>query len=133
MLPDGVHFRVSEFACHDAAKTPYPDKWIDRWVPLIDMCDAIREAWGGPLTVVSGYRTEAHNAALVKDSVAHQVASGSYHVLGQAADLRPERAEQVPGLLVLVLDMHAKGELPMLGGCASYPVSAWVHVDTGKI
>lgn len=132
-LPDGVHFRVSEFACHDG--TPYPEEWADRWADLVNLCDTIRDAWGRPLHVVSGYRTPAHNQALVDADAAqgsHQVASGSYHVQGMAADLRPETADEVPQLLAFVLSLYQAGKLPQLGGCADYPVSCWVHVDTGK-
>jgi uncharacterized protein YcbK (DUF882 family) len=133
LLPDGMHFRVEEFASHDGV--PYPEEWADQWAELVGLCDAIRERWGSPLYVVSGYRTPEHNAALVDADDArgsHQVASGSFHVSGQAADLRPERADQVPALLELVLAMHDAGQLPALGGCASYPESCWVHVDTGR-
>lgn len=133
MLPDGRHFKVSEFACHDG--TPYPEEWADRWAKLVGLCDAIRDAWGRPLTVVSGYRTLAHNQALVDADEArgsHQVASGSFHMEGMAADLRPETAEDVPQLLALVLELYGNGELPDLGGTTDYPVSCWVHVDTGK-
>lgn len=134
-LTDGRHFKVSEFACHDEAKTPYPPEWADRWEVLVSLCDRIRDAWGRPLAVVSGYRTPDHNAALVAlDDAAgsHQVASGSYHVQGMAADLRPETADEVPQLLALVLKLYENGELPELGGTADYPVSCWVHVDCGK-
>ena len=132
-LPDGVHFKVSEFASHDGVA--YPEEWADRWTDLVNMCDAIRDAWGRPLHVVSGYRSPAHNQALVDADMqhgSHQVASGSYHVQGMAADLRPETAEEVPQLLALVLSMYNAGKLPQLGGTADYPVSCWVHVDCGK-
>src|SRR5450631_1222732 len=132
MLLDGVHFAVREFACKDG--TPYPDAWEVQWTHLVGMCDLIREHWGDSLYVVSGYRTAEHNAELLAADAkmgSHQVASGSFHMSGQAADLRPSRADQVEPLLALVLQMHADGELPMLGGCASYPKSAWIHVDTG--
>lgn len=132
-LQDGRHFRVAEFASKDGV--PYPEEWVDRWTALVGLCDAIRDAWGRPLTVVSGYRSPAHNAALVAADEArgsHQVASGSYHVEGMAADLRPETADEVPQLLALVLKLYGNGELPALGGTADYPVSCWVHVDIGK-
>lgn len=131
-LPDGVHFKFSDFACHDG--TPYPEDFVEQWTGLIGICDAIREQWGAPLTVVSGYRTPRYNSDLVaadEERGTHQVASGSYHIIGQAADLRPETVAQVPQLLKLVLSMKQAGELPLLGGVASYPVSAWVHIDTG--
>ena len=133
-LVDGVHFAVSEFACHDPDRTTYPEAFAEQWAKLVSMCDLIREQWGRPLFVVSGYRTPEHNQALMdadEQRGTHQVASSSFHMTGQAADLRPEQADQIDALLQLVLRMHADGELPMLGGVASYPVSCWLHVDTG--
>lgn len=130
-LPDGTHFKASEFACHDG--TPYPEQWLDRWDALVSMCDAIRDAWGGPLEVVSGYRTAEHNAELMALSDAagtHQVASGSQHVEGNAADLRPAFREDVPKLHAVVLQLYNSGQLPQLGGIGLYPRSAWIHVDT---
>jgi uncharacterized protein YcbK (DUF882 family) len=131
-LPDGVHFRYTDAACHDG--TPFPEEWADRYMLDLHMADAIREQWGDVLYPVSWYRTPAHNEKLItRDELlgSHQVASSSYHVRGMAIDLRPSRSDQVEALLALILRMHAAGELPMLGGCASYPKSSWVHVDTG--
>ena len=129
MLQDGKYFKVSELACHDG--TPYPEFLEAQLPPLMAMLDAIREAHGGPIQVVSGYRSPAYNAALAKDSAAHQVASGSQHVQGRAADLRP-----VSGDLMTfyrgIMDQYLAGELPWLGGIGVDPISNWIHVDTFK-
>jgi|KBSMisStandDraft_5_1062788.scaffolds.fasta_scaffold382841_5 uncharacterized protein YcbK (DUF882 family) len=134
MLPNGRHFTVEEFACRDG--TPYPDGWFDRWVALRDLCDAIRDLWGGPLEVVSGYRTPEHNADLMAADNAkgvHGVASSSHHIEGRAADLRTTHGPaDVPQLLRVILTAYEDGKLPMLGGVGDYPTSNWVHVDTAK-
>lgn len=136
MLPDGRHFRASEFACHDAARTPYPEHWEGRWAVLVGLCDAIRDLWGGPLIVVSGYRTPEHNADLMAaDNVkgAHGVVSSSQHIVGSAADLRTTHGPaDVPQLLRVILTAYEDKKLPLLGGLGDYPQSNWVHVDVFK-
>lgn len=131
VLADGIYFKVSELACHDG--TPYPTEFADRLPVLMNVIDTIRAAWGGPLTVVSGYRSPAHNAALIEQDEqngSHQVASGSQHVEGRACDLRTAAGgADVPGLLRVVLQLYADGKIPALGGVGDYPVSGWVHVD----
>src|SRR5687767_9947082 len=98
MLPDGKYFRVSEFRCRDG--TPYPETWLRAWIALRDLCDAVRDLWGGPLIVASGYRTATHNQKLIDDDEkrgAHGVVSGSIHIIGGAADLKTKRgAVDVP-------------------------------------
>lgn len=131
-LPPGRWFHPSEFRCKDAARTPYPATWLARWIALRDLCDAIRDLWGGPLIVVSGYRTPEWNQEKI-DGGSHQVASGSYHVTGDAADLRTRNgAQDVPQLLRVIRTAHEDRKLPLLGGVAPYPESNWVHVDTHK-
>ncbi len=136
MLPDGRHFKASEFACHDPSRTPYPEDWLDRWITLRDLCDAIRDLWGGPLVVVSGYRTPDYNADLIALDAgkgSHGVMSSSQHIEGRAADLRTLHGDDdVPQLLRVVLEAQRDGKLPTLGGVGDYPQSGWVHVDTLK-
>lgn len=133
-LPDGRWFKVGEFASHDGK--PYPEEWADRWALLKTLCDRVRDLWGGPLIVVSGYRSPEHNAALIASDEArgsHGVASGSQHVIGNAADLRTTHGpNDVAQLKRVILTAHEDGKLPELGGIGDYPVSNWIHVDTFK-
>jgi uncharacterized protein YcbK (DUF882 family) len=131
-LADGRHFKVAELACHDG--TPYPEAFADRLPDLMILLDAARDAWGGPVEVVSGYRTPAHNAALIEaDAQAgtHGVASGSQHVEGRAADIRPAgQPGQATQLHQAIMRLWNDGKLPQLGGVGLYVKSGWVHVDT---
>jgi uncharacterized protein YcbK (DUF882 family) len=127
LLADGKYFKVKELACHDG--TPYPDFYAGRLVELMSLLDKIREAHGGPVQVVSGYRSPAYNARLAEDSQAHQVASGSQHIQGRAADLRPVHGT-VQDFYQEIMALHRAGKLPELGGIGLYPESNWVHVDT---
>lgn len=117
-------FNVSEFACHDG--TGYPDTWVDRLNALCTQLDSIRGIWGGPLRVVSGYRTLAWNT---KVGGKH----ASQHMEGRAADIAPMVANSM--MSACVADLHgrimraiAAGNLPLLGGVGYYP-GRWVHVD----
>lgn len=127
-LADGEFFKVAEFACHDPQRTPYPEAWDDRWVTLVKLCDSIRRMWGGPLSVVSGYRTQAYNDGLLASG--HHPAANSQHIQGMAADLAPTDASKdvVAALHEMVLRAHAVGQLPQLGGLGLY--DGWIHVDT---
>lgn len=130
MLADGKYFKVADLACRDG--TPYPEEFADRLPALMELLDTIREDWGSPIVIVSGYRSPAHNQALVErdqEIGSHQVASGSQHVEGRAADIRPEHGD-LAAFWWHVEDLLAEGKLPMLGGFALYPESGWVDVDT---
>jgi uncharacterized protein YcbK (DUF882 family) len=120
------YFTVDEFRCHDG--TPYPSEWVDdRLAALCETLDAIREAWGGPLHVVSGYRTPEFNARLSAKSTG--VAQSSQHIQGRAADIRPSKPtpEAVETLHSAVKSLYGLGKLPKLGGIGLYP--GWIHVD----
>lgn len=120
------HFVYSEFACHDG--TPYPLEWInDRLQWLCDMLDIVRDAWGGPIHVVCGYRPAAYNARLRAGSSG--VAEHSQHVLGTAADIAPVPADasNVRRFCAMLERMLAAGQLPGVGGLGFYP--QWAHID----
>lgn len=118
-------FHVAEFDCHDG--TPYPEAWVhDRLQRLCEVLDVIRGAWGGPLLVVSGYRSLAWNNRI-------DGATSSQHMDGLAADIKPlvhagampVSVEQLHGR---ILRLEADGKLAGLGGLGYYP-GKWIHVD----
>ena len=113
LAPD---FKVRELRCRDGSDTVM----VDETLTVVLQC--IREHFGKPVTITSGYRTAAHNAAVGG-------AKSSQHLLGRAADIRVED--------VSVEDVAAYAEslMPDWGGVGRYPVKAgrttgWVHVDT---
>ena len=115
-----LHFAAEEFACRDG--TPYPAEWIEpRLRPLCDVLEAIRTAVGGPLVLLSGYRTAAYNRRIGG-------ARRSQHVEGRAADLRPPPGWTATRLHGFILGLYHGGELELLGGLGRYP--RFVHVDT---
>ena len=110
------NFTVYEFRCRDGSDTIMVDE------ALVVVLQCIREHFGKAVTITSGYRTEAHNAAVGG-------AKSSQHLLGRAADI------QVAGVSVEAVAAYAESLMPGWGGVGRYPVKAgrakgWVHVDT---
>jgi uncharacterized protein YcbK (DUF882 family) len=148
MLPDGKYFKAFDFRCHNG--TPYPESWYRQYLDTRDLADATRDAWGGPLIVVSGYRTPEFNQGLIekdKGKGVHGVASGSNHVKGEALDLRTNAltcAADIPALKRIVLQAWEDNRVfvnvdgskrlyrDLLGGLGCYFRSGWIHVDTAK-
>lgn len=114
------HFAWSEFYSHDGADLP------DSVKPNIRrLCETalepIRLRWGGPLIVMSGWRSPEHNARVGGASL-------SRHVTGEAADIRPVVMADVDRVRGLIEDMIRLGELPGVGGVGNYP-RRWIHCD----
>ena len=70
--------------------------------------------FGKPIIVNSGYRSPEHNAAVGG-------VPNSQHVLGTAADIRPEDLNDLPELQEICNEMNARG------GVGFY--NTFVHVD----
>ena len=109
-------FKVREFRCRDGSDAIMIDQ------TLVVLLQAIREHFNKPITITSGYRTAAHNAAVGG-------AKSSQHLLGRAADI------QVQGVSVEDVAAYAEALMPDWGGVGRYPVKSgrakgWVHVDT---
>lgn len=75
------------------------------------------------IQVLSGYRSKKTNDMLRRKS--RSVARNSYHMKGQAADIR------VPGSSTRKVRNTARAL--RIGGVGYYPRSSFVHVDTGDI
>ncbi len=92
---------------------------------LLDLLHRLRHKVGqtGEYHVISGYRSPATNAMLAKKSSG--VAKRSYHMLGQAIDVR------LPGFDTLELK---KAALALKGGGVGYYASSdFVHLDVGRV
>lgn len=109
-------FTVREFRCRDGSDVVMIDE------SLVVLLQCIREHFGKPITITSGYRTAAHNKSVGG-------AKSSQHLLGRAADI------QVADTPVEDVAAYAESLMPTWGGVGRYPVKAgrtkgWVHVDT---
>ena len=112
------NFKVREFACKGSDVVLLDEE-------LVVLLQCIREHFGKPVHITSGYRTAAHNAAVGGSK-------SSQHLLGRAADFW---VEDVP---VATVAAYAETLLPSRGGIGRYPKDAahpkrstgWVHIDT---
>ena len=111
-------FKVREFACKGSDVVLIDEE-------LVVLLQCIREHFGKPVHITSGYRTAAHNAAVGGSK-------SSQHLLGRAADF------YVEGMDVATVAAYAETLLPARGGIGCYPKDAahpkrstgWVHIDT---
>lgn len=111
-------FKVREFACKGSDVVLLDEE-------LVVLLQCIREHFGKPVHITSGYRTAAHNAAVGGSK-------SSQHLLGRAADF------YVEGVPVETVAAYAESLLPARGGIGRYPKDAnhptrktgWVHIDT---
>ena len=114
------HFACSEFTSHDGAEVP-----AEYHPNLARLClqvlEPLRARFGGPLVVISGYRTQWHNVAVGG-------ARRSQHLTASAADIRPVEMAALPRLRAVVEAMIGERSLEALGGLGWYP-GQWIHVD----
>ena len=90
---------------------------------LFDWMVSLRDRLGGDeFHIISGYRSPKTNAAMRKDG--RGVAKRSYHMKGQAIDLR------MPG--IKTSDIRDLARADQLGGVGYYAKSDFVHIDTGR-
>lgn len=76
------NFKLSEFACKDG--TPVPDYLIDNVRLVAEQLQLVRDYYGKPIRINSGYRTKSYN-----DSLGSSASPKSYHLVGLAADIKP--------------------------------------------
>jgi len=111
-------FKVREFGCKGSDVVLLDEE-------LVVLLQCIREHFGKPVHITSGYRTAAHNATVGGSK-------SSQHLLGRAADF------YVEGVDVATVAAYAETLLPSRGGIGRYPKDAkhptrktgWVHIDT---
>ena len=75
------NFRINEFVCHCGCEMP-PEARQNIEALVANVLDPLRDEYGKPIYVNSGYRCEKHNAAVGG-------VPRSQHMVGEAADIRP--------------------------------------------
>lgn len=106
------HFKVREFACSDGTDTVFVSP------ALVEVLEKVRAHFGKPVTINSGYRTEAKNKAVGG-------AAYSQHKYGLAADIT------ISGVTPAKVAAYAETLLPGTGGIGIY--KSFTHIDVRKI
>lgn len=121
------HFTIDELSSSDTAKarridnTPSPDIRQKLQTLIEELLDPIRVAWGGPITVNSGYRCPALNKAV------GGVAT-SQHQKGEAADITVGDPARNRMLFDKITDMQKAG-LIAFDQLIDESRYKWVHIS----
>lgn len=102
------NFKAREFACQDGTDTIFLS------TALVETLQKIRNNFGKPITINSGYRTEAHNKKVGGSNY-------SQHKYGLAADI------VVQGVAPATVAKYVETIMPTTGGIGLY--KTFVHVD----
>lgn len=92
---------------------------------VLEILQPIRDKWGRPIVVTSGFRSEAVNKAVGGTR-------NSQHRLGEAADIKIGSKSQNKALFNFILDMIQKGEIKVGQLIDEYGYS-WVHVSLPRV
>lgn len=107
-FPSGC-FKRKEFECHCGCGKDTVD------AELLEVLNRLRNHFGRPTIITSGYRCSSHNARVGG-------AKGSQHLTGRAADL------SISGVSTIEIYNFLDNEYQNNYGIGLY--SRWVHVDT---
>lgn len=107
------HFLLSEFRCKCAACAGLLPSFIDPH--LVGMLEAVRQHFGRPVHINSGFRCLPHNRAVGSNEY-------SQHVVGRAADIVVERVDPAT-----VAEFCEKVAVKNRGGVGRY--TTFCHVD----
>lgn len=107
------NFKVREFACKDGSNTVFIDPL------LVWILQNVRDHFGKPINITSGYRTVSYNAKISGS------ASDSLHTYGMAADF------VVNGVKASEVQAYLETIMPGTGGIGK--ASSYTHVDTRAV
>lgn len=99
----GRYFCLAELCASDTARnsgidnTPPPGVKVKLETLIVRLLDPVREAWGKPIRVNSGFRSPVLNRAVGG-------AASSQHVVGEAADITAGSPEENRKLFELIKD-----------------------------
>ena len=112
-----ANFHLDEFKCKDG--TPVPAEYLGN-VKALAMClERIREEWGKPVQVISGYRTKSYNKRCGGSK-------NSQHLRAMAADIVIDGVH--PSEISLRVQELIDAGVILQGGVGLYP-GRFVHYD----
>lgn len=107
-----ANFKVREFACNDGSDPIFISS------ELVEVLQKIRDHFGKPVNINSGFRTASYNKKVGG-------ATYSQHLYGTAADIR------ISGVSPKNIAAYAETLLPNKGGIGIY--KDFVHVDVRDV
>ena len=121
------YFTIEELCASDTAErkkidnTPNADARLRMQRLIEQLLDPIRAAWGGPITVNSGYRSPALNKAVGG-------VSNSQHMKGEAADITVGSAGDNKRLFDKIVELQKAGKIAFdqLIDESNY---SWLHIS----
>ena len=121
------YFTIEELCASDIAErkkidnTPNADARLRMQRLIEQLLDPIRAAWGGPITVNSGYRSPALNKAV-------RGVSNSQHMKGEAADITVGSAGDNKRLFDKIVELQQAGKIAFdqLIDESNY---SWLHIS----
>ena len=102
------NFKLREFACQDGSDPVFVSP------ELVGVLQEIRDHFGKPVNINSGYRTATHNKKV-------DGAAQSQHLYGMAADI------SIAGVSPIMIASYVETLMPKKGGIGIY--KTFVHVD----
>lgn len=121
------YFSIEELCASDTAErkkidnTPNADARLRMQTLIEQLLDPIRAAWGGPITVNSGYRSPELNKKVGG-------VSNSQHLKGEAADITVGSQEANKRLFDLIVELRQNGRISFdqLIDESNY---SWLHIS----
>ena len=107
----------SEYVCNHCGSLP-PDFDFYNYEEFFDVFDDIREEWGKPIKINSGYRCPDHNASLVGSSPI------SAHIFGLALDCDCKDDEEVDDLYDHIICFYPSLRIGKYKGASTF-----IHID----
>ena len=123
---EGVYFTLSELTysstatAHSIQNVPSAEAVKNLESLVLNVLDPLRERWGVPIYVNSGYRCEALNARVGGSKT-------SYHLQGMAADITSRCPFHNAALFTEIRIMHREGKLP-LTECYLSQQGTYIHI-----
>src|SRR5574337_1773522 len=121
---DGKYDEGALSAINHILRCHHNDEEIDMDVRVIEYLNTVDKSLGGDnlIHVISGYRSKEYNEWLRRRSRRGRVARNSFHMTGQAIDLR------IPGVSLKKIKKTAMSM--RFGGVGYYPRTNFVHLDS---
>lgn len=129
----GKYFTIQELATSTEAvkrnidNTPPPDIKVKLNTIISNLLDPVREKWGKPIYVNSGFRCPVLNSVLPNAS------PNSQHMKGEAADITAGSPQENERLFAMIFAMRIAGDIQFdqlidESGAAKIPYT-WIHIS----